>query len=118
MRVAAAQAGQAPGLRERAEDEQPRDSSSSSPSARVARLGVDEVAQRLVEQDDDALGQRRRAARRSAVDAEQLAGRVVGVAQRDDARAVVDRREDRLDAEARDRHRVAAGAPGHGGYSG
>ena len=60
--------------------------SSSSAQRRVARLGVDEVAQRLVEQHDDALGQRleQRAQRAGA---QQLARRVVGVAQGDDPRA-------------------------------
>jgi hypothetical protein len=55
--VAAAQAGEPPRLRKRAEHEQPRVVGEQSERG-VARLGVDEVAQRLVEQDHDALGQR------------------------------------------------------------
>ena len=48
-RVAAAQPGQAPGLGERAEDQQRAGASSSSAQRRVDRLGVDEVDERLVE---------------------------------------------------------------------
>ena len=47
----------------------------------VARLGVDEVAQRLVEQHDDALGQRVEQPAQLG-GGQQLAGRVVGVAER------------------------------------
>ena len=73
QRVAAAQPRQAPRLGERAEHQQPREPLEQR-ERRVELLGVDEVAQRLVEQDHDALGQRReqraqlvdaRAARRS-----------------------------------------------------
>ena len=60
-RVAHAQAGQAPGLGEGAEHQQARELVDERQRG-VALLGVDEVAQRLVEQHDDALGQRGRAA--------------------------------------------------------
>ena len=82
---------------------------------RVALLGVDEVAQRLVEQHDDALGQRLEQ-RAQLVDGHELACRVVRVAEGDEPRAVVDRAQDGLRAEARNRHRVAAGAMGDAGY--
>ena len=96
--VAAAQPGQAPRLRERAEDEQPRVVGEQVERG-VARLGVDEVAQRLVEQDDDALGQRLEQGGEVA-GADELAGRVVRVAQRDEPRAVVDRAQDGVGPEA------------------
>ena len=83
--------------------------SSTKRQRRVARLGVDEVAQRLVEQHDDPLGQRpQELAQR--VELHELARRVVGVAQGDDARAVVDGRQHRLDAEPGDRDGVAVRA--------
>ena len=94
-----------------AEDEEPRVVGEQR-ERRVAGLGVDEVAQRLVEEDDDALGQRLEQ-RREVAGRHELAGRVVRVAQRDDPRALVDRPQDGLDPEARDRDRdrVPARAP-------
>ena len=79
-RVAAAQPGQAPGLREAAEHDESRVVLAELERG-VALLGVDEVAQRLVEQHDDALGQRVEQPA-DLGGGQQLTGRVVGVAER------------------------------------
>ncbi|CAA9360166.1 MAG: hypothetical protein AVDCRST_MAG11-4069, partial [uncultured Gemmatimonadaceae bacterium] len=78
----------------------------------VGRLAVGVRAQRLVQQDDGALGQRVEEAPQLP-GAEQLPRRVVRVAQGHDARARGDRREHRLRGEAGHGHRPRAGAAGH-----
>ena len=87
-RVAGAQAGEPVDLREGAEDQQARVlvEQRGRASRRDARSAVDEVGERLVEQQRDVLGQRvEQLAQRGG--REVLAGRVVRVAERDHARA-------------------------------
>ena len=86
-----------------------RGNSSHQRQRGVALLGVDEVAQRLVEEHDDALGQRLEQ-RAQLVDGDELARGVVGIAQGDEPRALVDRAQHGLRPEAGDRHGAAAGA--------
>ena len=111
-RVAHPQAGEAPGLGEGPEDEQARELLHQRQRG-VALLGVDEVAQRLVEEHDDALGQGLEQ-RAQLVDGYELAGGVVGVAQGDEPRALVDRAQHGLRPEAGHRHGAAAGTVGDG----
>ena len=111
-RVADAQAGEAPGLGEAAEDEQPR-VALEQPQRGVGRLGVGELDERLVEQHRDAFGQPVEQPLELG-GGEQLAGRVVrgsrarSPARRGRAAAC----EQRVDA-AGDRHGLAVGAPRH-----
>jgi hypothetical protein len=102
---------EAPRLGERPEDDEALEAL-EQPERRVDGLRVDVVDERLVDEHDDALGQALEQ-RGELVDRHELAGRVVRVAQHDDARALVDRRQQRVGVEALDRDGERVRPAGH-----
>jgi hypothetical protein len=88
-----------------------RGNSSSQRERGVALLGVDEVAQRLVEQHDDALGQRLEQ-RAQLVDAHELAGGSLGLhSATSRVRSLTARSTPRARSRSPGPHAPARGAP-------